>query len=410
MRRLLTWLAAALLLPILATAPLLIFAIEAQPLVERSDAISPLSIAQARRLLANHDPRRQRSGDIATVPIPAGLIDEGVNYVAGRYLHGRGAFTVTEQGGEFRLTLPLPATGFLNLRATVHPADGMPTIAAASLGRLPLPDRLVDFGIAQAVRIGGFNKEWQMASRAVRNVAFDVASETVAVTYEWEPLILDRARAVALSPEEIKQLREARQALAALLAHRAPGSVVSLAEILGATLPTQGANPVGHGRAALLVLASHLAHIDLAALVPAARAWPRVRWVHITLAGRHDLAQHFAVSATLAAWSGEPVADAIGLYKEMSDARHGSGFSFIDLAADRAGTRFGELLTRRPSVLKERLGNGLRDGDLLPPVGDLPEYLSAEHFRQRFESPSSREFQAVTRDIESRLDTLPLYR
>ncbi len=112
-----------LLLPILATAALLIFAIEAQPLVERSDAISPLSIAQARRLLANHDPRRQRSGDIATVPIPAGLIDEGVNYVAGRYLHGRGAFTLTEQGGEFRLTLPLPATGFLNLRATVHPAD-----------------------------------------------------------------------------------------------------------------------------------------------------------------------------------------------------------------------------------------------------------------------------------------------
>ena len=76
MRRFLTWLAAALLLPILATAALLIFAIEAQPLVERSDAISPLSIAQARRLLATHDPRRQRSGDIATVPIPAGLIDE----------------------------------------------------------------------------------------------------------------------------------------------------------------------------------------------------------------------------------------------------------------------------------------------------------------------------------------------
>ncbi len=206
-------------------------------------------------------------------------MDEGVNYVAGRYLHGRGAFTLTEQGGEFRVTLPLRATGFLNLRATVHPADSMPTIAAASLGRLPLPDRLVDFGIAQAVRFSGFDKEWQMASRAIRNVAFDVASETVTVTYEWEPLILDRARAVALSPEEIKQLREARQALAALLARRAPGSVVSLAEILRATLPTQGDNPVGHGRAALLVLASHLAHIDLAALVPAARAWPHVRWV-----------------------------------------------------------------------------------------------------------------------------------
>src|SRR5574343_2046502 len=366
MRRLLTWLVAALLLPILATAALLIFAIEAQPLVERSDAISPLSIAQARRLLATHDPRRQRSGDIATVPIPASLIDEGVNYVAGRYLHGRGAFTLTDQGGEFRLTLPLPAPGFLNLRATVHPTDGMPTIAAASLGRLPLPSRLVDFGIAQAVRIGGFNKEWQMASRAIRNVAFDVASESVTVTYEWEPLILDRARAVALSPEEIKQLREARQALAALLAHRAPGSVVSLAEILRATLPTQGDNPVSHGRAALLVLASHLAHIDLAALVPAARAWPHIRWVNITLAGRHDLAQHFAVSATLAAWAGEPIADAIGLYKELADARHGSGFSFADLAADRAGTRFGELIVHQPRQIDRLVKTTFADQDIVP--------------------------------------------
>ncbi len=410
MRRILTWLAAALLLPLLAAAALLAFAIEAQPLVERSDAISPLSVAQARRLLATHDPRRQRSGDIATVPIPAGLIDEGINYLAGRYLHGRGAFALTEQGGEFRLTLPLPALGFLNLRATMHPADGMPTIAAASLGRIPLPGRLVDFGIAQAVRIGGFDAEWQMASRAIRDVTFDPASETVAVTYEWEPLILDRARAVALSPEEIRQLREARQSLAALLAHRAPGSLVSLAEILQATMPPQSDDLVGHGRAALLVLASHLAHIDLAALVPAARAWPHIRWVNITLAGRHDLAQHFAVSATLAAWSGEPVADAIGLYKELSDARHGSGFSFIDLAADRAGTRFGELLTKKPAVLLERLGSGLRDGDLLPPVGDLPEYLYAEQFRQRFESPGSAAFKAVARDIENRLDTLSLYR
>ncbi len=248
-----------------------------------------------------------------------------------------------------------------------------------------------------------------MASRAIRNVAFDVASETVTVTYEWEPLILDRARAVALSPEEIKQLREARQALAALLAHRAPGSVVSL-EILSATLSA----------GATIRSATAAPHCSFSPAILPISTWQR--WFQrpvpghtcagltTSLAGRHDLAQHFAVSATLAAWAGEPVADAIGLYKEMSDARHGSGFSFIDLAADRAGTRFGELYDRKPSVLLERLGSGLHDGDLLPRVGDLPEFLAAEQFRQRFESPSSPAFQAVARDIENRLDTLPLYR
>ena len=37
------------------------------------------------------------------------------------------------------------------------------------------------------------------------------------------------------------------------------------------------------------VLEKALARVDLAAFVPAARAWPRIRWVRITLAGRHDL-------------------------------------------------------------------------------------------------------------------------
>ena len=332
MRRLLKWLAAALALPLIAAATLFALATDAQPLVERSDAISPLAVAQARQLIATHDPRHQQSGQISTVDLPASLIDEGINYLAGRYLRGRGSFALTGEGGEFRITLQLPGQRFLNLRAGIPPADGMPGIGEARLGSLPLPGRLVDFAIARAVGLSGFDSEWQIATRAIRSVAFDQARQTVAVTYEWQPLILDRARAVALSPDEISQLHNARLALVALFAHRATGAPVSLAEILQATLP-KTSDPRGDGRATLLVLASYLAEVDLAALVPAARGWPRLRWVRINLAGRHDLAQHFVVSAALAAWSGEPVADAIGLYKELNDARHGSGFSFIDLAA-----------------------------------------------------------------------------
>lgn len=409
MRRLLKWLAAALALPLIAAATLFALATDAQPLVERSDAISPLAVAQARQLIATHDPRHQQSGQISTVDLPASLIDEGINYLAGRYLRGRGSFALTGEGGEFRITLQLPGQRFLNLRAGIPPADGMPGIGEARLGSLPLPGRLVDFAIARAVGLSGFDSEWQIATRAIRSVAFDQARQTVAVTYEWQPLILDRARAVALSPDEISQLHNARLALVALFAHRATGAPVSLAEILQATLP-KTSDPRGDGRATLLVLASYLAEVDLAALVPAARGWPRLRWVRINLAGRHDLAQHFVVSAALAAWSGEPVADAIGLYKELNDARHGSGFSFIDLAADRAGTRFGDLLAKRPDILLERLAGGLRDSDLLPPVNDLPEALYAEQFRQRFSSPDSPPFKALARDIESRLDALPLYR
>lgn len=410
MRRLLKWLAIILLLPMLAAVLIIVLVTDDKPLVDRGDAIPPATVAQAKRLLAANDPRRQQSGEIRTVVVPAALIDEGINYLAGRYLHGRGTLALKDDAAEIGLSIALPAHRFLNLHTVVVPTEGKPQIASAGLGSLPLPVALLEFAAARTVASSGFDKEWQLAKQALRNVAFDPVGGIVSVTYVWEPSLLDHARAAAVSEADIKRLRAGQLSLAALLAHRAPGSRIALAEVFKAVLPVSGDDLTLRGRATLLVLASHLAGKDLSAVVPAARNWPRLRWVNITLAGRHDLAQHFVISATLAAWAGEPVADAIGLYKELDDARQGSGFSFIDLAADRAGTRFGETLLRNPEQLMAAMENNFLDGQLLPAVADLPESLHQPEFARRFENQDSARFKAMTREIERRLDTLPLYR
>jgi hypothetical protein len=54
----------------------------------------------------------------------------------------------------------------------------------------------------------------------------------------------------------------------------------------------------------------------------------------LRLRGRLDFPQHLLISAALAAEGGGPLADAIGLYKEVADARHGSGFSFNDIVIE----------------------------------------------------------------------------
>jgi hypothetical protein len=62
---------------------------------------------------------------------------------------------------------------------------------------------------------------------------------------------------------------------------------------------------------------------------------------HITLGGRQDLRLHFIVSAGIKVISDSGVSFAAGEFKELLDAlSEGSGFSFADLAADRAGTHF----------------------------------------------------------------------
>ncbi|MDP3537772.1 MAG: hypothetical protein Q8S26_03620 [Azonexus sp.] len=413
MKRLLAWLAGTLLLLVLAAGGLLLLALDSQPLVSRSETISPNSVAQARWLFDTNDPRRLRAGEARRTAIPAPLIDEGVNYIATRFLHGRGALVMGEKSAEIRLTLRpplLPGEHFLNLRATLQEAEGEPRIASARIGSLPVPPALLELILASGIRLAGYDKEWNLARHAIRELKFDTARRRVIVGYVWEPALLERARSIAVNPADLVRFRSAQETLAGLLDHKASGAKVVLPEVLGPMLSIDGDDQRENRRAALFILAAYLAEKDLASLIPEAANWPRPRPVMLSLHGRYDSAQHFIISATLAAWAGEPIADAIGLYKELNDARHGSGFSFADLAADRAGTAFGELIVSRPAPLNRLLDSRFSDADLAPALADLPEFLHEKEFRLRFGGPGSPAYQKIFGEIERRLFALPLYR
>ncbi len=412
MTRLLGWLVGTLLLLGLAAGGLLLLALDNKPLVERSETISQAAVNQARWLFHTNDPRRLQSGEARRTAIPAALIDDGINYLASRSLHGRGALMLGEKTAEIRISarVPLlPSAPYLNLRATFREGKGEPKIIAAALGSLPIPPSLIESLLATAIQAAGYGQEWTLARRAVRELSFEPRFQRIVVAYVWEPALLDRARASAFKPDDLVRIRSAHESLAALLDHHAPGRPVPLVNVLRAVLDIDGTDQHENRRAALLVLGVYLAEKNIASLIPEARSWPQLRPVALMLAGRNDSAQHFVVSATLAAWAGEPVADAIGVYKEMADARHGSGFSFADLAADRAGTRFGELLGRRDGRLDALLKRDFADRDLIPQISDLPESISAADFQRQFGNTSSPAYRQLTAEIERRLDAVPLY-
>lgn len=413
MTRLFAWLAGTLLLLVLAAGGLLLLALDGKPLIERSETISQAAVNQARWLFHTNDPRRLQSGEARRTAIPAALLDEGINYLAGRSLHGRGALVLGEETAEIRISarVPLlPGERYLNLRATFHEGPGEPKIVAAAIGTLPIPASLLERLLTAAIQGAGYGPEWTLARQAVRELSFEPRFQRIVVSYVWESALLDRARSIAFKPDDLVRIRSAHSALAALFDHHAPGRPVPLADILRATLDIDGADQYDNRRAALLVLGVYLAEKNIAALIPEARDWPPLRPVAPMLAGRIDSAQHFVVSATLAAWAGEPVADAIGVYKEMADSRHGSGFSFADLAADRAGTRFGEALSRRDARLDALLKKDFTDREIIPQISDLPEAISAGEFQRRFGTTASPAYRQLTAEIERRLDTIPLYK
>ena len=129
----------------------------------------------------------------------------------------------------------------------------------------------------------------------------------------------------------------------------------------------------------------------------------------LSLNGRRDLAEHFVISAALTVNAGSRLTNAIGLIKEEEDADKGSGFSFTDLAANRAGVKLGELATGGGAArVQQRLAAARSDNDLLPDFHDLPEFMSQAEFDRRFGPIGSPRYQKVIDRIDARLDAHPL--
>jgi hypothetical protein len=128
-----------------------------------------------------------------------------------------------------------------------------------------------------------------------------------------------------------------------------------------------------------------------------------------TLQGRGDWPKHYALSAALAVLEHPLVSDAGGLMKEQLDAlTRGSGFSFGDLTADRAGVRFASTATGSESLAKamqSRLQNNFAMDDFFPPRVDFPENLTLEEFRRSFGGVGSQRYRQELNKIEERLDS-----
>jgi hypothetical protein len=169
-------------------------------------------------------------------------------------------------------------------------------------------------------------------------------------------------------------------------------------------------------RAAILALGIAVGHERLAPFAGLDRDDDLVRAAAqlrqgASLRGREDWPRHYWLSAGLAVVESPFFSEVGGVLKEQLDALgKGSGFSFGDLAADRAGIRFASIATQSEAhalALRARLRAGFRVDDYFPAVADLPENLTTEEFKARFGSVGSPAYRQLTADIDARIDRCP---
>lgn len=392
---------------------LLALALEDERRVPRRDTVSPADIDRAVALARRHDPRRVPMGQARTLSMSERDADLLLLHAARRF----GADTQLQlKPGHLVLqaSVKAPLGRWLNLELVFGQARNAPELESVRIGRLPLPTVLaMPLLRGYAARHGVQPDAW-LATGWVEKLA--IAPGMLTLRYRIDPQTLPRLRAALVAPAEQQRLRAYQQHLADWTLAQQHRSV-ELAELLvpmfalAAQRSAAGGQAVEENRAALLTLALYASQRPLGMLVPAAYQWPKPVPMVVTLRQRHDTALHFLVSAAIAAEDGTPLADAVGLWKELADARRGgSGFSFNDLAADRAGTRFGELAVHDAARLQQRVATGLGDADLLPEVSDLPENLPEPEFMARFGGVGGAGYLRLEAQIEARLNAMPLFR
>ncbi len=389
-------------------------ALEPAPRLAPPPQPTAASMTQLRHWLRRHDPRRAPDGRRLVVRATATDLQLMAGEAA-RLLGGTAQLQLSSGRLQVQASLPL-AGRWLNVDLGLADGPRLPTIARLQVGALALPGWLAQAALQTGLAVWDRPRD---GSPPLHQMAEGVRFRPgiALLTYRWRADLPLRLATWLVPPAQMARLQVYQAALvSAVRRERGPQELPALLMPLfdlarqRSQTPDDDANAAAENRAALLVLAAHAGGRPLASLLPAAKAWPPVPRRGVLLAGRTDFPLHFLVSAALAAEGGGPLADALGLAKELGDARQGSGFSFNDIAVNRAGTRLGETAVADPLRVQAMLATGVSVQTLIPDVSDLPEFLSQRDFEARFGQVGSPVYQAMMDEIEARVARLPLLR
>ena len=391
-----------------------------EPHVMYQGDLSQQSYEKAQEFIESHDPRNVGEGGVQTLVASEDEVNLVVNYAARRLRQAAARVTLHPGAATVQASVPVPSSPFgpwLNVEAVVRESQGLPVVQRLKLGSVRVPSFLAEYALERALERYGAVEQGRVAKDMVKHVAF--TDTQVKVVYEWRQDLVKRALSTLTSADDQERFRAYSARLFQTVEGSGRRTSMSLAQLMTplfklAEQRSAEGNAARENRAAIITLAFFANDRSLSTLIPAAASWPAPVPIQVTLGGRDDLAKHFLVSAALAMEGGSALSNAIGVHKEVDDAkrfdRDREGFSFHDLVADKAGARFGSLSIRSPQKIQRAVAAGVKEADFMPPFRDLAENIPEPEFKRRYGGVGAPAYNNVVEDIETRVARTPLLR
>jgi hypothetical protein len=251
--------------------------------------------------------------------------------------------SITREGDTVRATasMPLRWGPWINVDARVTPNEnGFPSISAW-VGHLPIPSFIVRAAIwVGRTGLQARGVELPPMDDIVRRVDVSNQGVTALMTIPKDTNFFKAFNDAQLAPIDTVAVAEIYCQLAAMQT-RQPDNSLAAQLRRGFAIRTTGMDESGQNRATLIAIAMLTGEGEIGKIagdVYSETRSCRIPPQDLTLLGRPDLAKHWSLSAALAAIFGPDIAQSMGTWKEVSDSGpQGSGFSFVDLSADRSG-------------------------------------------------------------------------
>ncbi len=405
---------------VIITVLLILFGVGDRPELEVGWSPSREDLVRAKKIL--HEGSKTKPDEIGVIELNQADLNLASNYLLNRYSKSAARLEFNKNQLRFFVTMSLPENSvgkYLNISfklGNVNDSE-LPVITKFKAGNLLLPAKLASLVIDKIIQHSSLNEYFILATRPLKQVKIE--GEILTITYYTNKEILLQARNFLTHTGDNSTLNIYQAKLANIIAKHDPEWRLSLADLLQplfelayqrSTLETA----IEENRDVISTINDYVNKEETQKLLtPQSNATTSQQYA-VFLYKRTDLAQHFIGSAALTASVNQQTAQIAGEEKELSDAQEGgSGFSFIDLAADKAGTRFGEMATSSPESARkmQKAMAKIKDySDFMPDPRDLPEHMNEAEFKQRYESVKSPIYQEISRQIDERISATPIYK
>ncbi|MGR8941555.1 MAG: hypothetical protein ACU83P_08195 [Gammaproteobacteria bacterium] len=410
----------SLLVVLLVCLTILLFGVGNKPeVIGLGWSLTHDDIARARNIL--HEGANIKPDELGTLELTESDLNLAASYLLNRYWKSAVHIQLKKNQLRFKVTVTLPENSlgkFLNIsfRLGNDSMYELPGITKFKVGKLLLPAKLADWVIQRIIQNTSLKEYYILATQPIKAVEIDQDKVTIAYYSNAETLRQARDFLADSSANPAQAIYQKK--LSEIIANHDPEWRLSLAELLQPMfqMALQRSTPdtaTEENRLVILTVNDYVNKQQIPRLLQITRTKPTQNSQYSAfMYKRIDLAQHFIGAAALTASVDSNLAKVMGEQKELSDADSGSGFSFIDLAADKAGTRFGEIATSTPENARkiQKAMAGIRSySEFMPDPRDLPEKMNADEFKDRFGAINSPEYQKISNEIDARIAALSIY-